>query len=193
MTRFSVSAALASVLLLAACDRAQNANDRAGSFSAKSQPVDEAVSAKASEHAGPSTAEPASGALGPALAPDAERGVKGARDILLSFARAIERGDYGRARAMLSVADRQRWSVDDFGAMFTDLHERSVAIAEGTIEGAAGSSYYTAPIAITGSDKDGRPVRTEGEAVLRRVNDVDGADPAQLRWHFETLTLNWTH
>ena len=190
MTRFSVSAALASALLLAACERAQNADDRAGSFSA-AQPVDEAVGAKASEHAGPLTAEPA--ALGPALAPDAERGVKGARNILLSFAHEIERGDYGRARAMLSVADRQKWNVDDFAAMFADLHERSVAIQEGTIEGAAGSSYYTAPIAITGSDKDGRPVRMEGEAVLRRVNDVDGADPAQLRWHFETLTLSWTH
>lgn len=83
--------------------------------------------------------------------------------------------------------------MDDFAAMFADLHERSVAIQEGTIEGAAGSSYYTAPIAIAGSDKDGRPVRMEGEAVLRRVNDVDGANPAQLRWHFETLTLNWTH
>lgn len=57
----------------------------------------------------------------------------------------------------------------------------------------AGSVYYTAPVAISGSDSDGRPVRIEGEAVLRRVNDVDGATPAQLRWHFDTLNLDWTH
>ena len=39
----------------------------------------------------------------------------------------------------------------------------------------------------------GRPVRIEGKAVLRRVNDVPGSTEAQRRWHFETLTLDWTH
>ena len=61
------------------------------------------------------------------------------------------------------------------------------------MEGAAGSSYYTAPVTVTSSDKDGRPVRIEGEAVLRRVNDVPGATPAQLRWHMDKVTLDWTH
>lgn len=129
----------------------------------------------------------------PTLTPEAERGVEGARNILLSFARAIEQGAYDQAWAMLGPADQRKWSRRDFAALFADLPRRSVAIPDGTMEGAAGSSYYTAPIAITGNDREGRPVRIEGEAVLRRVNDVDGATPAQLRWHFERLTLNWTH
>ena len=129
----------------------------------------------------------------PRLTPEAERGVEGARNILLSFARAIELGEYDQAWSLLSAADKQKWRRRDFAALFADLPRRTVAIPDGTMEGAAGSSYYTAPITITGNDREGRPLRIEGEAVLRRVNDVEGATPAQLRWHFERLTLNWTH
>lgn len=127
------------------------------------------------------------------LTPEAERGIEGARNHLLSFARAIELEEYDQARALLSGTDRDRWSRAQFADLFSDLGRISVAIPDGTTEGGAGSIYYTAPVTITGADRDGRPVRIEGEAVLRRVNDVDGATPEQLRWHFETLTLDWTH
>lgn len=129
----------------------------------------------------------------PRLTPEAERGVEGARNVLLSFARAIEQRRYEEARALLSPADRRKWSEAEFAALFADLTEITVAVPDGTMEGAAGSSFYSAPVAITGRDPQGRPIRIEGNAVLRRVNDVDGATPAQLRWHFETLTLEWTH
>lgn len=129
----------------------------------------------------------------PVLVPEAERGVTGARNVLLSFARRIEQKQFEHARAMLSEGDRQRWSRAQFARQFADLDRITVAVPTGTTEGAAGSLYYTAPVTITATDKDGRPVRIEGEAVLRRVNDVDGATPAQLRWHFDRLTLNWTH
>jgi hypothetical protein len=66
-------------------------------------------------------------------------------------------------------------------------------VSNGTIEGGAGSLYYTTQVAISGSDRDGRPVRLEGPIVLRRVNDVDGAPPEQLRWHLESLELTHTH
>ena len=61
------------------------------------------------------------------------------------------------------------------------------------MEGAAGSSYYTSEATITANDKDGRPVRYEGPIVLRRVNDVPGASAAQLRWHIDSVQLDWTH
>ncbi len=51
-------------------------------------------------------------------------------------------------------------------------------------EGAAGSSYYTAPVTITDGAR-----RLSGEVVLRRANDVPGATPEQLRWHIESSTL----
>jgi hypothetical protein len=127
------------------------------------------------------------------LTAEAERGEKGARNLLLEFAHAIEIGRFGGASAMLGDAGRTRWSERDFERMFAGLPKRSVTVSSGQIEGAAGSLYYTAPIVITGHDRDGRPVRFEGEAVLRRVNDVDGASPDQLRWHFDRLTLDWTH
>ena len=129
----------------------------------------------------------------PRLTQEAERGEKGARNLLLSFARAIELREFDQAWAMLGPAGRDKWSRTDFAALFSDLAEITVAMPDGTIEGAAGSLYYTAPVTITSSDREGRPVRIEGSAVLRRVNDVGGATPAQLRWHFETLTLDWTH
>lgn len=129
----------------------------------------------------------------PVLTPEAEQGVKGARNVLLSFARAIELTQFDQAWALLSPADKEKWSRPEFAKMFADLGKITVAVPTGTMEGAAGSSYYTAPVTITANDKDGRPVRIEGEAVLRRVNDVPGATPAQLRWHFETLKLDWTH
>ena len=40
------------------------------------------------------------------------------------------------------------------------------------------------PVTIT----DGNRV-LQGEVVLRRVNDVSGASPEQLRWHIDTTTL----
>ncbi len=131
--------------------------------------------------------------LAPVLTREADGGETGARSLLLRFARAIELGRYGEARDMLGGADRQRWSPGAFARMFADLPDCSIAVPEGTMEGAAGSLYYTAPVVVTGHDRDGRPVRIEGEAVLRRVNDVDGASAEQRRWHFERLTLDWTH
>ncbi|RYD79506.1 MAG: hypothetical protein EOP84_12950 [Verrucomicrobiaceae bacterium] len=129
----------------------------------------------------------------PELTPEAERSEKGARNLLLTFAKAIEFKRFEQAWELLSPADKQKWSKADFTAIFADLSSPSVAVPDGTTEGGAGSIYYNAPITITGSESDGRPVRIEGEAVLRRVNDVDGATKAQLRWHFDTLDLRSTH
>lgn len=129
----------------------------------------------------------------PVLTADAERSVKGARNVLLSFGRAIELGQFGHAWGLLSRADQAKWTRSAFAGLFADLDDIVVAMPDGTMEGAAGSSFYTAPLAVTGKDRQGRPVRLEGKAVLRRVNDVDGATPEQLRWHLETVTLDWTH
>lgn len=129
----------------------------------------------------------------PSLTGEAEKGEAGARNILLYFARAIELKEFDQAWAMLSPGDREKWPKAEFTRMFADLGRIAVAMPGGTVEGGAGSLYYSSPISITASDKAGRPVRYEGEAVVRRVNDVDGATAAQLRWHFDRLTLDWTH
>ena len=127
------------------------------------------------------------------LTPAAERTVKGARNVLLSFARALELKEWDQAWSMLDDQSKAKWPKAQWAKMFADLDKVTVAIPTGTMEGAAGSSYYTAPVTITATDKKGRPIAYTGEAVLRRVNDVPGASQEQLHWHFETLTLDWTH
>lgn len=192
-------AALAPVLMLMACGQGRTpANESAPNSSVSANMAN--AQADAAEPPALAPADPANGmdasvppAGPPALTPEAERGVEGARNVLLFFARAIELKRYDEAWALLSPADKRKWSRTAFAALFADLPEATVAVPTGSMEGAAGSSYYTAPVTITGNDRAGRPVRLEGSAVLRRVNDVPGATPAQLRWHFETLTLDWTH
>lgn len=201
MNRTLLSAALAPALLLLACH--QQAESPANDIA----PVPDVASPVSNGVAPVPAAPPATNAPAPTnavddgkpdltppkLTADAERGETGARNVLLSFARAIELKEFGQAWALLSPADQKKWPKPKFAAMFADLGKITVAAPTGTMEGAAGSSYYTAPVTITANDKDGRPARIEGEAVLRRVNDVPGATAAQLRWHFERLTLNWTH
>jgi hypothetical protein len=127
------------------------------------------------------------------LTAEAEQSVKGARNILISFARAIELKEYGQAWAMLSPADQQKWSKAAFAAIFADLDNILVAMPVGTMEGDAGSSYYTAPIAITARDAAERFVRIEGKAVLRRITEMEAARPEPLRWQFESVVLSWKH
>ena len=132
--------------------------------------------------------------LSPApLIPEAERGETGARNVLLSFARAIELREFDQAWEMLDEGDQQRWDKAQWRALFADLGRITVAVPDGSMEGAAGSSYYTSDATITATDMDGRPVRYEGPIVLRRVNDVPGASAAQLRWHIDSVQLDWTH
>ena len=59
----------------------------------------------------------------------------------------------------------------------------------GDTEGGAGSIYIEIPVVVTGTLRDGGPFRMEGPIALRRVNDVDGASPAQLRWHIFSSAL----
>ncbi len=71
-------------------------------------------------------------------------------------------------------------------AWFYGPARKTLRFGTGTAEGAAGSLYYET--SITQRDETGVVVR-KGTITLRRVNDVDGATPAQLRWHIERSTL----
>ncbi len=124
--------------------------------------------------------------LSPArLTPEAERGETGARNVLLSFARAIELKKFRQAYAMMRGKARAGTSAGQLADRFADFGRISVAAPSGTIEGAAGTTYYTAPVTITGSNG---PELT-GDIILSRVNDVPGANEDQLRWHVARLDL----
>lgn len=199
MNKKLICRSLAPTLLLLACGRpptAQNEADPRPTQAPSSAIGNAAVvtpPANASTDSSASNSEGSVNLAPPVLTPEAERGPKGVQNVLLSFARAIEQQKFDQAWSLLSPADQRKWSRQQFAGNFSGLKGIIVAIPTGTTEGAAGSIYYTAPVTITGTDENGRPIRAEGEAVLKRVNDVDGATSAQLRWHFNTLTLDWTH
>ena len=129
----------------------------------------------------------------PTLTPEAERTEAGARNVLLSFSRAIEEREWDQAWALLDPDTQSRWPESAWTRMFADLESITVSVPEGRMEGAAGTSYYTAPVAITAQDTATRPIRYDGEVVLKRVNDIPGATAAQLRWKIDSVTLAATH
>ena len=55
-------------------------------------------------------------------------------------------------------------------------------------EGAAGSMFCTVTGALADAGVPSSPLR-QGQIVLRRVNDVPGATPEQLRWHVQSSTF----
>ena len=129
----------------------------------------------------------------PPLTAEAERTEKGARNVLVAFARAIELKEFDQAWNMLGTSAKQTWSKAAFNKVFAGLDHITVAVPGGRMEGAAGSSYYTSDAAITANEASGFPVRIEGPITLRRVNDVPGATPEQLHWHIYKLKLDVTH
>ena len=134
--------------------------------------------------------QPATGGLSSAkLTGDAAKGVKGARNMLLAWARGIELREFDQAWNLMGDAAKAQLSRAQFNARFQPLRNITVAVPTGTMEGAAGSSYYTAPATITGLRADGTTQTLKGEVVLRRVNDVPGATPEQLAWHIEQVNL----
>lgn len=84
---------------------------------------------------------------------------------------------------MMGGAEKAQVSKAAFNAMFADLRDLFVAVPGGTMEGAAGSFYYTVPPTVTGVAPDGPTKSHMGDVVMRRVNDVPGATPEQPTWH----------
>ena len=123
------------------------------------------------------------------LTPEAGRTEKGARTNLLAWARGIELREFDQAWNLMGDAAKAQTSRAQFNALFHPLRDITVAVPGGEMEGAAGSSYYTVPTTVTGTRTDGTKVVLKGDVVLRRVNDVDGATPAQLKWHIEQVNL----
>ena len=75
-------------------------------------------------------------------------------------------------------------TLAQFKAKWGKLGNPEFEIHPGKTEGAAGSSFYTAPVVLIDGARHDR-----GQVVLRRVNDVPGATPEQLRWHIESMTI----
>ena len=103
---------------------------------------------------------------------------------------ALEEHRYGDARSVWGdngAASGQ--SAAQFAAAWDKYRIIDITVGKGDQEGAAGSSFYDAPVTVSGLTRAGKPYNLSGTITLRRVNDVDGASPEQLRWHIERSTL----
>ena len=111
---------------------------------------------------------------------------KGARSVLVQWARALERKDFAAADALIAEGGSTGIDYSEFLGAFRTI---TVAAPVGRVEGAAGSLYYASTVTVTGTRADGSRAKLQGPVVLRRVNDVPGAAPEQLRWHIQSAEL----
>jgi hypothetical protein len=181
--RFFLIAPVA-LALLAGCDRQpEAAAPTAARFDAPAPGTPQSAPANHPEPA-PSVSAPENlaGAAPPVAvaAPDA---------VLRQWGRAIEARDWARVRALWGHGGADSGlSATAFASRWRTLRHPRVTVGPGDQEGAAGSTYYTAPIRV----EDG--TRTiAGAITIRRVNDVPGATAEQLRWHLDATTrAPWT-
>ena len=126
-----------------------------------------------------------------ASVPAADKTPAAARAVVLRYYNAIEHGRYATAYRLWGDAGRR--SGQSYAAFVRGFartgHTRVWAGVPTDGEGAAGSVFVTVPVTVTATLKTGTRQRFRGSYVLRRVNDVDGATAAQLRWHLESAKL----
>ncbi|SEQ91355.1 hypothetical protein [Sphingobium sp. YR768] len=120
----------------------------------------------------------------------APKSMEAAAAMVLRYYSAINARDYGTAWSQWGEDGRPGQTLAQFEAGFT--HTRSTRVTIGKLEpgdGGAGSIYQTVPVTVDSQLEDGTRQRFVGDYVVRRVNDVDGASPAQLRWHIGQAKL----
>ena len=187
-------ALLAGALSLAACQRqpatdaptpgpAEAGTPQSGALDPRNEPDPGRADPIAGENDGYPDLSPAP------LKEDAAKGETGARAVLLSWARGVELREFDQSWIMMGDAAKAQLTKDAFNALFRPLRDLTVSIPGGSMEGAAGSSYYSAPTTVTGTRADGVQVELVGDVILRRINDIPGATPEQLQWHIERVEL----
>jgi len=93
-------------------------------------------------------------------------------------------GGAGSASGKTLAAFRAGFAETERSELTLPTPAQSVAI-----EGAAGSLYATLPVDVHATLRDGTRQHFSGRYVLRRVNDVDGAEPNELQWHIDSASL----
>ena len=123
-----------------------------------------------------------------ASVPESEKGEKAARKLVLTWALALENKQFDKAYALSGQA-AAGVSAAQYAAQWQPYRSITVSVDDGQMDAGAGSLFYIAPVQITTTTKDGKTIDQAGSINLRRVNDVLGATPEQLRWHITQLDL----
>ena len=113
------------------------------------------------------------------------KSAEGAGQVLQTYGALLEEKKFGQARALWgSGGEASGLTRDQFATAYAKYGEIHAEVGKpGLTDGAAGSIYIEVPFRLYGTlTSDGR-FNLVGPVTLKRVNDVDGATPAQLRWH----------
>ncbi|KQM21587.1 hypothetical protein [Novosphingobium sp. Leaf2] len=173
-------------LLLSACDKTGSQPAALASTSAGAD--GDRVTAAPSDGVADVAAAPTDSAASPTVALDTgaltER--RDPERVLRYYVTAVREGNWAAAAKVWS-SDAQM-TPEKLAAQLGGKAGAKLAVGKGDMDGAAGSSYYEAPVVVDFAD--GQPSR-RGTIVLRRVNDVPGASEEQLTWRIErTSTLS---
>lgn len=111
-------------------------------------------------------------------------------DVLRRYYGAINARDYRSAYALWGDSGRASGKTyEEFAAGYAATARVELELgAPGRVEGAAGSRYVEVPVTLRAVHTDGSVERFAGTYTLRRVV-VEGATPAQRRWHIETARV----
>ena len=141
----------------------------------------------------PTTVNPDMGLEAPAMpSPDTTDGksAQAAANLVLAYYGAIAERDYARAYEMWGPSGPPDLTLEQFRQGFAATTNVRASVDEPRDqEGGAGSIYITVPVHVEAQTTDGADQRFEGNYYLRRVNDVDGAEPWQLRWRITDADL----
>jgi hypothetical protein len=126
----------------------------------------------------------------PAACQPAPRSQAAAAAVVTRYYAALNAHDYATAWRQWGDNGAPTQTFDQFKAGFAHTSRAHVTI--GTLpssEGAAGSIYQDVPVTVDATLDDGTQQRFTGTYTIRRVNGVDGATAAQLRWHIGMAKL----
>lgn len=170
--------AFALAVHLAGCDRPLSQSNR-------DQPPNAAMARSPSSTVAPAPATSAPATPTPSPKPTKPLASRDPAEVLAGWARAVEARDWKLVRAYWgNFGGDSGFSDGEFAGRWDVLKQPKVTLGPAEAEGAAGSSYYDAPVMIS----DGKR-RFAGQVLLRRINDIDGAGPEDLRWHIQSSTL----
>ena len=182
-------------LLLAACSQqSQQPTDNATQAVAPAAAMNETVPPKVTEES--AVPDNASSPPPPNVEPNAppapeEKTALGAAHRLQGYCDAVATKRYREAYGYWGDGGkRSGLTFEQFRDSFAKYAAYDCHVFDpGDMEGAAGSSYVTIPMKVTGVLTKGGGFVLQGPVTMRRVNDVDGSTAEQRRWHIESSGL----
>ncbi|MEO5808185.1 hypothetical protein [Devosia sp.] len=111
-----------------------------------------------------------------------------ASSVVASFYNAINRQEYSRAYSYFGI-DAAGASYEDFKAGYADTASVSVKTGAEISDGAAGSTYYTLPVAIDAQSRAGKHKVFAGCYTLRLVQPAVQDTPQFSPLHIEKAAL----